>query len=227
MRHPERALTLTEVVIASAIGVIVVVGITRLDAARLRITEDFSDRAGFGSGHFQAGQAALRMTKSLERTDRTVIVNPNPGYLKVREFISGTTSAGCPSCPSDGSALPACCLDISANYRWDQYRLNGTAIEYFKGDCNNSNRTILANDAIVSLTFQYVDRTAPPGPDNNMIGYSIIWDNGLADPRRLTHEFAGEVTSRAIADANVGASGGDSGDGLAAPGTSDPPADCP
>ncbi len=236
MRCNEQGLTLAEVLVASTIAVVVIIGIGSVDATRARITEDFHRRASLGSEQVSVALATLQLAKSLERADRINVIGPD--NIQVREFVSGTncTDGSGNSCPVDLSALPGCCLLEASNYRWDQYRLSGGTLTYFRDSCTTQRD--LAKE-ITSLTLQFQDRGGSPGalgsepvggPYNNIISYSLVWDNGLSGPDHFNHTFGGEVASRAIAYTDVGAGGGDSGEGLASSGSVDispPPADCP
>ena len=248
MSRTRRGVTLTEVLIASAITVVVILGLSLLDAARLRMGEELKARSGLTSGHAQAAVASFHLARELARADRFFIrdsglagVNPggtppNQGKVQLR-FNEACASPGEPSC-----------FDTAANYRWDEYRisgghLDGGHLEHFKDTQANCAKKRLLATQVASLTFRFRDEApAPPGDppfatpeDNNALEYSILWDNGLSGPDHRTHELHGLVESRAIAYSDVpgsdlNAAKGDSGTGVDATGVlgvSVPPAVCP
>ncbi|MBI3010978.1 MAG: hypothetical protein HYY58_00595 [Candidatus Omnitrophica bacterium] len=209
-------MTLTEVLVATALAALVVIGLGTMDASRGRIQEDLRSRAGAMVAQTLPALSLVELAKSLERADRIVILSP--GDIQVRYVYQ------CPTNPPN----PAC-FDDANNYRWEELRLrNGNLERLLSTACGTPE--VLA-DQITSLTFQYKHEAAsPPGgdpfapdlSDNNAIEYVVTWSDG---PR--THEFRGEVTSRAIPYSDVNASNGDSGSGLAPAGVSDPPPACP
>ena len=263
MSVDERGLTLAELLIASTLAFVVVMGITSIDVSRVRVEQDLRQRAAAGySEEMRAALAATRFAKSFEEADRIVLydsgftgVCPNPsGPRKAKIQVRYVT---CPTTPPD-----ATCLNTASNYHWDEYRISGAActsispctIEYLR-DIPPTAPTppcpapIVLAGQITSLRFRFLDANtqAPPGgnplppcpafdpanPDNNVVQYDLIWDNGPigpGNPVNKTHLFTGQVTSRAIAYTNVNAvlttgplSYGDSGSGLAPVGSSNPP----
>ena len=221
LRVPERGMTLTEVLIASALGVVVIIALYAVDNARFRIYEDLRKRSAVGSETY-AALAALHIAKHLERADRLNI--PSSGVLQVR----------IPACAK--LADPVACLNDPTKYQWDQYRLNAAATEldfFINTGAGCGTRTPLAGQ-ITALSFTYKDEVTlrPPGgepanQDNNVVKYALTWANGPPRTGR-THVFGSEVTSRAIPYSDVGVTGNESGCGLLPCGPPiDPPSVCP
>lgn len=240
MSGGERGVTLTEVLIASALTVIVVMGINSLDITRFRIEQDLRQRTGAGSiSQREAALAVLHLSKALEQADRANILNtgipgqapfagpPGRGNLQVR-------IPTCPTAPADPT-----CFDAAANFRWDQYRFDPATqtLRFYSNTASGCTSVKTLASQIESLTIRYMDRApAPPGgdpfgvdpSDNNMVQVTLRWNDGAAISPR-THEFQSEVAVRGMAysDVNAEAAGaGDSGSGLAPLGVSSPPGGC-
>ena len=235
-------MTLTEVLVASAVAAIAVIGITAMEVSRARNQAELRRRSGVLTDVAQTGLAAsIQLTRSVEAADRIrFLAAGDPTNMLLRTFDPDTDCAGLPnSCVAPPGGAPAlCCYDVAANYRWDEYRRTGNELRYYRDIANVAaggcaNRTVLSRE-IGSFSVDFVDATpqAPPGgeppigapgSDSNTLRYSLLWDNGLAGAQRLTHTFSGQITSRAIPYSNVNSGAGDSGSGMAPPGVSDPP----
>ena len=176
---------------------------------------------------------------------------PDRGDIQIRTFEPDTdcpaVGAGCPAvCPGcTGAAPPACCFDIPGNYRWDEYKRNRPTDEIWlyrdvplAGPCP-AKRVLAGETVAMTVTFRN-EAAAPPGTnppivgsagneDNNTVGYTIRWDNGLNGSARMNQDFRGQTTSRAIPYSNINAVVGNSGWGQAtgAADPSPPPAACP
>lgn len=225
---PERGVTLTEILVAMALAVIVVAGVSITDATRGRIEQDIRGKAGPRIAQIAPAMAIQRLAKQMAQADRIKILDSGipggQGRMRIRRVACGEPV---------GSA----CFSDSSKFHWDEYRLNGSTLESFtdvtNGGCGAA--TVLAGN-IVSVTFQFVDgQGAFPNPpcepfgagvpqDNNVVGYTLTWSEGS-----LQHQFVGETTSRLIPCSNLSATfdvptqTGDSGVGLAAAGVSVPP----
>lgn len=228
-------MTLTELLIASTIAMVVVFGITTTDVMRVRVQEDLRRRVGavVGPSQTQAAIVPIALSHQLEAADRVVLVNP-----------TGTP----PSASTLQIRIPqATNFDRDTNYRWDQYLYDSTRKElrYYAntdtntgGGCGNVPPVV---GQLSSVSFYYVDAEslAPAGgdpdrsvfpsspADTNILGYAITWSDGSR-----SQTFSGLMALRAApysdVKAGTGSSGpGDSGLGLAAPGVNDaPPAPC-
>ena len=213
-RRRNDGMTLTEVLIASAIALVVVLGIGATDVLRVRVSESIRELTGVSAldQRKNAAFAMLQMAKRLERADRVNLVSAD--NMQVRIPL--------------GTAF-----DAAANYRWDQYRydLATRRVLFFSDTAAACPAARPVAWQISALTFTYVDEGSPPPgvepfspatTDNNVLAYELDWDDG----RGRTHVFRSEVTRRVGAYADVNASGGDSGTGLAPAGVSDPPGAC-
>ena len=217
LKTAQRGMTLTEVLVASTLGVVVIMALYSADITRFRIEEELRKRATVGASVY-AGLAALHLAKHLEAADRLKIV---PG--------SGTYQVRIPLCA--GAADPLACVNDGTTYRWDQYRLNvaSQVLEFFSNTGAGCAARIRLAERISALRLDYKDEATlpppggePPNQDNNVVKYALTWDDGAGH----THIFGSEVTSRAIPYSNVGVTGDESGCGLLPCGTNDPPAPC-
>ncbi len=198
--------TLAEVMIATTLVAVVFIGIGAFEVSRIRIAQDIQQRTSVTEPqHLQAALASLRIGQGLTVADRAV-VNAAADTVQLRSFVpSADNPPGCPagSCTTVGAVPSACCFDIAANYRWDEYHYNsaGSAIELYTGTrAGCTNKSLLAQQ-ITSLNFSYVDASAaPPGGepfpdarDNNLVQYQLQWTDGA-----LSHQFTGQVAMRAV-----------------------------
>lgn len=230
----ERGVTLTEVLVATALAVIVVVGVFITDATRGRIEQDIRSTVGPRIAQVKPALALQHIAERIAQADRIVILNSGipggQGKMRIRRVTCPEPVQ--PTCFSGPPPNP--------NFRWDEYRLNGSNLEYFTNitDAGCGTPEVLAGN-IASVTFQFVDGQASfPNPpcepfgagvpqDNNVVRYTLTWSEGP-----LQHQFVGETTSRLISCSNPNLSAtfdaptqtGDSGVGLADAGASDPPA---
>ncbi len=215
----EWGVTLTEILVAMTLVVIVVVGFSITDAGRVRMEKNLRDRAIPRIAQVKAALAVNQIAKQVTQADRIIILNSStPGKMRLRQV----------TCPEP---IQPTCFTSGANFAWKEYRLNGTnnnveVLPVTGVGCGSP--TVLA-ESVSSLTFEFVDVSAcafPSAPqDNNVVGYTLTWSEGP-----LQHQFVGEATSRLVACSNLSATfdvptqTGDSGLGLAATGVSDPPA---
>ncbi|MBI3322040.1 MAG: hypothetical protein HYZ91_07230 [Candidatus Omnitrophica bacterium] len=245
MKHAARGLTLTEVMIASTLAVVVIVIIGVLDMTRFRMQEDLRRHSPVGSEQGQAALAAFTLGKNLERADRINILSTGIAAAAPTGAVGfGNVQLRRVEC-APAPVTPAC-LDNPASYHWDEYRRVGGALQYFANTqipANCASPVILARE-VTSLTFRYVNAAGPPPggdpfapdpADNNALRYELRWDNGLAGTDHRSRRFLSVVLSRAIAYSNVNAQGiggpTDSGTGIAPVDSVNPlfapPAACP
>lgn len=177
-------MTLTEIMIASTLAVLVVIGIGQVDVTRVRLAEDIRQRSGVTSpNRLLASIAALQIAQHLERADRLLLSQDgiSAGQLDTDVFfrvpIVGTPQAvdqgSCTLCQGSATTPPnPCCFDIAANYRWDEFRLNKssgelklyTNIRAADGTANCSNVTTLVLGDVASFVVQYQNEgTLAPG----------------------------------------------------------------
>ncbi len=187
--------TMTEVLIASAIGLMVIFGILSLDIARSRMQADVRTRSGLLTPeHGRAALAAIHLTKHLERGDVVDITGAPPNsVLRIRE----PAMSGC-------VAVDAACIDNPANYRWSQYSLTAGALQFFDdtGAGCGAASTLAAQVSGFTVQFQDASPITPPGgepavsnpADNNMVAYTIQWTDPVST---RTHEFTAQAAIRA------------------------------
>ena len=215
-KRAARGFSLIETIIASILAVIVIISIGQFEGGRIRLGEEVLQRSGLVSGHGMAGLATQQMAKGIARADRFVVTGTG---------VQLRYPAGCM-----GVAVPApSCFDNPANYQWDQYRMDGAnqLVLYANTGAGCGSSTVLARDVTV-LTFTYKNQAGTPpggepmgGVDNNTLEYVVTWDDGTR-----SHDFRGQVISRAIPYSDVNAGGTNSGSGLAPAGVAGPPGVC-
>ncbi len=230
----ERGITLTEILLAAGIALVIIAGIIVTDITRFRIEQEVNKRAGTTApGEQQAALATIHFANELAPADRVVLVSSSS--LLVRRPHMSTDPCKNPVAP------PPTCLDNPANYQWDQYVLDvpNKTLKFYSHLKRNgcSVREDMAIQ-IEQVTFDYVDASQPPPggepfaapslKDNNLLSYLIRWNDGKSPAR--THDFQGTVAIRAApySDVNAGTTilGEDSGTGLAPTAVSSPPAAC-
>ena len=141
--------TLIEILVASAVALVVALGIGTMDVGRLRMENEVRSRTGVTTEQEKVALAALSLSKALERADRINLLNtgingnlpfnapPNRGDIQIRTFEPDTdcpvVNGNCPIVCTDvnpalrctGALPPPCCFDIPGNYRWDEYKRRG------------------------------------------------------------------------------------------------------
>ena len=172
----QQGFTLTELLVASALAVTVAIGITTMESSRVQMQEEILERSGLTSGQGEVALATVQLSERIAMADWARLDNAG-GVFQFR------IPTGC---------VIAACLDNPASYRWDQYRLAGGVLQLYTntgpgGGCGTV-RTVARN--VTGLVF-----TEAP----NELAYVLSWDNGMAAPKRHTHEFRGRVVSRARA----------------------------
>jgi hypothetical protein len=227
IKDSKSGITLMEVIVASILAVVILVALTQIDLTRMNL----GNRAR-NPGISEAPLALANITRQLERSDRVVL--PSADDVQFRYFIDipANRTPGCQAPP-----FPATCLDDSANYRWGEFRhaQNAQGINFilFFDDTASGCATDYQFRDINNLAIQFQDATPaapPPGgdpavQDNNMILISVSSLNPQ-DPDATILTYTGEVAARGLPYSDVGATGVDSGSGTAAPGISNPPAQC-
>jgi len=233
-----RGVSVLEVLMASAIAIVVILGLGVMDANRGRQQNEMSTRTRTLQDQTGVSLAMLHIAQTIERADR-LNIPATLDKLQARRLIC--PAASCPSgCQTE--PLAPSCFDASTNYQWVEYRrLSDGTLQFLTnqggGVCGTP---LILSDRITALKFQYVapaaGESAPPGGDpfggsnqrqNNMVNYSLTWNNGTSQ-----HAFEAHAVSRTIAYSNVstqqgtGTTGyGDSGVGVGPAGS--PPSFCP
>lgn len=194
----EQGVTLMELLLASSIGVVILLAMAHVDVTRILVGQQAT-----GVADIQADPAfaVTHLARSITKADRLNLISPS----NVRIRIPPDTGTG---------------LDNPANYNWVQYRLDSDPMSgtrntlfYFKinpdGTCTQASR--FAN--IESLTLR---------PDVSNVGANNILEiiiASTADPQtREAVTFTGQATMRAGAT--------DLTTGLLPSGVGDAPASC-
>ena len=194
--------TLIEILVASAVALVVALGIGTMDVGRLRMENEVRSRTGVTSEQEKVALAALSLSKALERADRINIRNtgingnlpfnapPNRGDIQIRTFEPDTEcpaiGAGCPIVCTNctGPLPPPCCFDIPGNYRWDEYKRLGppgapavaNVIWLYRDAAAGCVRRVLAGEASqMTVTFQ--DEAPPPPGGDPLVGGPAGSDN--------------------------------------------------
>jgi hypothetical protein len=159
-------MTLTEILVASVLSALMLVGIVRLESARLQQTDHIRDDAAVKyPSRQEAVQATLHISQRLDRADRFCIrVGAGPclgaggvgDVLQVRRPVM-TVNVGTGCTPPATTPDPAC-FDVAGNYRWDQYSLGPSprqqSLRFYtntQGGCGNL--TPLVREDLSALSF--------------------------------------------------------------------------
>ena len=196
----ELGVTLLELLLASSVGMVVLLAMAHVDVTRILVGQDARDLSEIQA---EPSFALTHLTRSVIQADRVNLISASNIQIRI------------PPRPETG-------LDDPNNYRWVQYRLNGTEIRYFTtGPCAVASR--FRN--VGSLQIQYRDESpAPPGGeplaglDNNVLAITVA--STVVNPQiGQAVSVTGEATMRAGAHTNLMS-------GLLPPGVGDPPASC-
>jgi len=203
--HSLHGITLFELLIASALGLVVILAIGQVDVTRIFLTKEMSGSLGVQA---EASLAVAYLARSLQQADRVNLISPS--NVQLRYVV-------CPTTPPDSA-----CFDNAANYRWAQYRHDSATKEIRYVDPASSCTVASRFRDVDSLSIRYRDE-APPPPggdppvqDNNILELVV----STTDPQSgnpLT--YTSEAVIRAGAYTNLMT-------GLAPAGVSDPPASC-
>lgn len=205
-----RGTTLTELLAASTIGLVVLVALGQMDVARVRMYEYIrhgtpSGQPGTPPDASEGGFALADLLDDLKQADRVVLVETSTSEIAAAGARTVLIRA-----PGDGD------LDTPTTYTWKQYALRGDRILRYDGmRCAEP----MAYHGISDFRVRYVD-IAQPALGGDPFG-SQAWDNNVV---RVTvssgaYKVWGVATIPAAAYTNVhaGCAGDrcDSGDGLA------------
>ena len=219
-----RGVTLLELLLGAMLGVIVVLAMGQVDMTRIYLTDQISRASNAQS---EAAVAFMSMLRSFQQADR-VIVDTTASSVLLRLPQAG----------------PGVDLDADASYHWVQYRhsqatglilyydpMTACRIASHFGNCSGG---ATGEACFTALDVVYSNEAiAPPGgdpnpEDNNVLGLDMRWTDSKTG---LTQQYIGQVTIRASAYTDLGASDSgtvkDSGTGLAPQRLSlDPPPLC-
>lgn len=210
MRPMQRGTTLTELLAASTIGLVVLVTLGQMDVARVRMYEYIRHGSPSQPTNSEGGFALADILGDLKQADRVVLVDSaaERDATGARSLLIRAPGAGN--------------LNNEGSYTWKQYTLNGDQI--FRYD-NMRCAEPMAYHGVSDFRVKYVD-VAQPEPalggdpfasqgkawDNNVVQVTVSYGTG-------TRKVWGVATIPAAAYTNLHAvcSGTecDSGDGLA------------
>lgn len=193
--------TLFEVLLASGIGLVIILVLAQVDVTRVRIGQKTQ---GIAEIQLEPGLAVTHMSRSILKADRANRIDASNLQLRIP--------------PASGTGL-----DDPANYTWVQYHLVGTELRYYSNasTCSVGSKFL----DIGSLDIQYSDVSGPPpgggeplgGPDNNVLDIAI---SSTQDPRSGQQvTFKGRGTLRASGYTDLMS-------GLLPAGVGEPPASC-
>jgi hypothetical protein len=122
--------------------------------------------------------------------------------------------------PENCTGFDPTCYDSQANYRWEQFKLNnGRLLFYDRRGCGRPSE--LLSRYVAGFTMDFRDQASPPPggdpavQDNNLVTYTLDFDDANPVPPPWQHQRTGAAASRAVPYSNVLTSGGqDSGSGL-------------
>ncbi len=208
-RANRRGMLLTELLVASAVGFVVLLAVSQVDVTRVYFMQELGRGARAES---EAALALAHITRALQRADRVALLATGIQFRT----------------PQGGAGAD---LDLPASYRWAQYKLVGSQIHFFDNigafGAGPACGVDFLFDQISGLTFAHADEAMPPPggdpfapalEDNNVLLITVSWD---ADPGPGvdTKSYTGEVTMRSGAYTGVTT-------GLAPAAVSNPNAGC-
>jgi hypothetical protein len=186
--------TLVEILSAVTISLVIILGIGQVDVTRILIKEQVLI-------FDQSAAAMTHIAKQLQQADRINLISAQSIQFRI---------------PLN---QPAGNLDNAANYKWSQYRYDGTANQILFFDNIGTptptcgvDRTFTGISAM-NLQYQNEEPIAPPGGEPPVQDNNILL---LTVSNRTNATLTTQVTIRAGAYTNLM-------DGLAPSGTSNPP----
>jgi len=222
--------TLAELLIASAVGLVAILTIGQVDMTRVHLMNQVLRPATLS----EAALGMHHMVTNLMQADRVVVLTPDNVQLRI---------------PQDATDL-----DNPASYRWNQYKLvdgpdpdalpdtinfyedtggaGGCGVDAAFGGGASASNVVMA----MALNVVYADEDSPPPPggdppmnDNNTVRITVTqsWTPPSGPP--TTESNSGSVTLRAGAYSNLEAGAfdpNDSSSGLLTPLAPDPIGGC-
>ncbi len=181
-RRHQQGLTLTELLVASSIALVIILALGQVDVTRVRMTQDLGQNAVPQS---EAAFAIAHMTRALAQADRIELVAADNIRFRI---------------PNGGVGVN---YDLPGSYQWEQYRFNGPAgeIRYFNPAAGCALAAMFRD--LSGLAGQYQNESgappggeppiAPAGADNNVLLVTVSW----VDPKTgATKSYTSEVTIR-------------------------------
>ncbi|MBI4323622.1 MAG: hypothetical protein HY596_05045 [Candidatus Omnitrophica bacterium] len=201
----ERGVTLMELLLASSIGVVVLLAMAHVDVTRILVGRQAKDLSEIQA---EPAFALTHLARSIVRADRVNLISSSNIQIRIP--------------PTTGTQAD---LNDPTKYAWVQYRHSGTEMEIQYSTTNPCSVAARFRN-ISSLNIQYRDEsTVPPpggeplgGPDNNVLEMTVkstAADLQTGEKVSLT----GEATMRSGAYTNLMT-------GLLPPGADNPPGSC-
>lgn len=180
MNPTTHGVTLLELMIASAIAAVIMLGLGMIEGTRARVTKAVRQPLFTEPERKNAALAAVHLAKSLETADR---------FERIAEGTNWRLNVRLPNCLT---ANPAC-FDNPFSYRWVQYRLDTASgeLRMYRFALAGAPpvrplpcpaRYVLARE-ITALDFPTL------GP--NLVQYRVTWTSGTR-----SHTFQGQVITR-------------------------------
>ena len=197
--HSSRGMTLLELLIASSLGLVVLLALGQVDVTSIILGNQAKSLSTFQA---EAAFTMTHLARSLQQADRVNLISSSNVQIRIP---TGTS------------------FDAPGNYKWVQYRHDSGSKEIRYVDPASSCTVATRFRDIGSLDIRYRDESpAPPGgdpavQDNNVLEFTV---SSTTDPQtNTTFTFTGEVTMRAGAYTGLMT-------GLTSAGVSEPPAAC-
>ena len=194
----DRGLTLFEIIVASVIGLIVLIQLGQLQGSQMRYSLGIQQQS---MGSTDAMLAINSLLNKLAQADRIVLVstgtatNPSNGDAKIKLRYFPSPPAGAPT---------AAFYDTGANYRWAQYSLDAAnkQVKFYDNIGAGCGATSGTWSDITALTIEPDDGgPAPPGgepalADNNLLALRI-------QSKNTSKWYHGEMTLGGVAYTNL------------------------
>ena len=186
-----RGVTLLELLLASMIGLVVVLGLSKIDVTRIYLSQEVQNRT---RGPSEAMLVLSSIIKDLEQADRAVLYGPDCG---------GGTPSSClkfriPIGTDFDNTNP-----VVNNYKWFKYSFSAGQIQYDAITDTGCGTDRTFKD-LTGLTFAWRDESptppggrepfAPPTEDNNVIEIQVSWHDPTSGVDR---SYTGQATMRA------------------------------
>jgi hypothetical protein len=198
--------TLTEILLSTAISVVVLFSIMAIDISRVSIQEDARDNAGIAfMSQTEAALVAREIKHGIETADRVQLINGGNGIQIRRMVLTGACAP--PAYPA------ASCFDDPANFQWTQYSVDagGDIVRFVDTGAGCPAAQVLVRNDNNAVGLSFVSDPDGSGLDN-VIRYTIQWTHPDTGQQM---NFTGDAVIRVSA---VGTGGrGSSATILAAP----------
>ena len=114
-----QGITLTEVLVASALAAVIAIGIATLEGSRAKVEQEVIRQSGVASDQGAVALATIGMAQRITQADR-VVINNGTGVFQFRAPVGCMAGVPAPNC-----------FDNAANFGWEQYRLTGGQLRLY------------------------------------------------------------------------------------------------